>query len=338
MNDNARKHGDAKVAIAPASLPPPKGLKDTQLMRARNTERGERSIMVRHACSPDVASGTAGAVAAPSRRQVLAGAGILALAGPAASPVWAEARCQLAGRTLSLGAPGGLFIGTQSHPRTLDLADREVVLTLDDGPLPGPTGRVLDALKLHGARATFFLIGRNATAYPALVRRMAAEGHTLAHHTMTHPWTLRQRSFEIGTREIENGIRAVQDAAGLTQTGVATPFFRYPGFANTAALDGWLVERNFAVFGSDLWASDWTPMSPDRQLSLLMSRLNRKGRGIILLHDVVGQTAQMFPAFLAALCAGGYRVVDLKPGSLAPPLAAAPSNWRSYTEPLIARR
>jgi hypothetical protein len=79
-------------------------------------------------------------------------------------------------------------------------------------------------------------------------------------------------------------------------------------------------------------------MSPDRQLSLLMSRLNRKGRGIILLHDVLGQTAQMFPAFLAALCAGGYRVVDLKPGLLAPPLAAAPSNWRSYTERLIAGR
>jgi hypothetical protein len=84
MNDNARKHGDAKVASAPASLLPPKGLKDTQLMRARNPERGERSIMVRHAYSPDVASGTAGAVAAPSRRQILAGAGILALAGPAA--------------------------------------------------------------------------------------------------------------------------------------------------------------------------------------------------------------------------------------------------------------
>lgn len=237
-----------------------------------------------------------------------------------------------------MGAPGGLFIGTQSHPRTLDLADREVVLTLDDGPLPGPTGRVLDALKLHGARATFFLIGRNAAAHPALVRRMAAEGHTLAHHTMNHPWTLRQRSFETGTREIEDGIRAVQDAAGQSQAGVATPFFRYPGFANTAALDGWLAERNFAVFGSDLWASDWTPMSPERQLSLLMSRLNRRGRGIILLHDVVGQTAQMFPAFLAALCAGGYRVVDLKPGLLAPPLAAAPGNWRSYTERMIAGR
>jgi hypothetical protein len=69
-----------------------------------------------------------------------------------------------------------------------------------------------------------------------------------------------------------------------------------------------------------------------------MGRLKRAGRGIILLHDVVGQTAQMFPAFLAALCAGGYRVVDLKPGSLAPPLAAAPGNWRSHTERMIAGR
>jgi peptidoglycan/xylan/chitin deacetylase (PgdA/CDA1 family) len=261
-----------------------------------------------------------------SRRHAL---GVIAAAGV---PVWAQARCALAGRTLSVGAPGGLFVGLQSYPRTLALADGEIVLTLDDGPLPGPTGRVLDALAAFRAPATFFLIGRNAAAHPGLVRRIAAEGHVAAHHTFSHPWTLRQRTAAIGVREIEDGIRAVQAAQGLDGAAIRTPFFRYPGFADTSALNGWLAERAMAVFGSDVWASDWTPMPPERQLTLLMARLKRARKGIVLLHDVVEQTAAMFPAFLQALCAGGFRVVGLTPGLAPPPLQEAGPGWRSQID------
>ncbi len=271
-----------------------------------------------------------------SRRTLLGSMGLAA--GSCTWPVWAQARCQLAGRTIAVGAPGGLFVGLQSHPRTLALDDREVVITLDDGPLPGVTDRVLDALRLHGAPATFFLIGRNAAAHPHLVRRMAAEGHTIAHHTLNHPWTLRQRSVDVGIREIEDGIKAVQTAQGLSPHGIATPFFRYPGFADTPTLNAWLGQRNIAVFGSDMWGSDWTPMGPEQQLSLLMRRLNKAGKGIILLHDVVGQTAAMFPAFMQALCAGGYKVVGLKTGPFAPALAEAAPGWRSQTDRIIRQR
>ncbi len=253
-------------------------------------------------------------------------------------PVWAQARMPLGGRTISVGAPNGLFTGLQSYPKTLALEDREVVLTLDDGPLPGPTDRVLDALSLHGAKATFFMIGRNAAASPAQVRRMAADGHTLAHHTMNHPWTLRQRSFQTGVREIEDGIRAVQAAQGLHVAGIATPFFRFPGFADTPELNEWLATKGIAVFGSDVWASDWNPMSPDRQLSLIMTRLNRARKGVILLHDVVGQTAAMFPAFLQALSDGGYRIANLKPGPFEPATQTGAPSWRSLTERIIAGR
>ena len=270
-------------------------------------------------------------------RRALIGAGA---AGSVLQPwrVWAEPRCQLGGRTIAIGAPGGLSIGLQSYPRTLALEPGEVVITLDDGPLPGQTDRVLDALRLYGAPATFFLIGRNAAANPQLVRRMGAEGHTVAHHTMNHPWTLRQRSFDVGMRDIEEGIRAVQAAQGITGSAVATPFFRYPGFADTPRLNDWLAQNGMVVFGSDLWGSDWTPMSPERQLSLLMGRLKRAGRGIILLHDVVGQTAAMFPAFLQALCAGGFKVVRVTPGAFAPAIVEAGHGWRSYTERIIAGR
>lgn len=266
-----------------------------------------------------------------SRRTVLAGAAV-------AWPVWAQARCSLAGRNIAVGAPGGLVIGLQSYPQTLALEDREVVLTLDDGPLPGPTDRVLDALRLHDAKATFFLIGRNAVANPGHVRRMAAEGHTVAHHTMNHPWTLRQRSFAVGMQEIEQGIRAVQSAQGLNSAGITTPLFRYPGFADMPELNTWLANKNIAVIGSDLWASDWTKMSAERQLNLLMGRLARARKGIILLHDVVGQTASMFPAFLQALCNGGYKIANMTAGPFAPSVAQAPAGWRSRTERIIASR
>lgn len=268
-----------------------------------------------------------------SRRTIVGG-----LAAGLTWPVWAQARCSLAGRTIAIGAPGGLFVGLQTYPQTLALDDREVVLTLDDGPMPGQTDRVLDALRLYDAKATFFLIGRNAAAHPGLVRRMAAEGHTVAHHTMNHPWTLRQRTFEAGLQDIEQGIRAVQSAQGLAASGVTTPIFRYPGFADTPRLNGWFSDNGVVVMGSDLWGSDWTLMSPERQLSLLMGRLARARKGIILLHDVVGQTAAMFPAFLAALCAGGYKIAHLKAGPFVPELSRAPANWRSQTERIIAGR
>jgi peptidoglycan/xylan/chitin deacetylase (PgdA/CDA1 family) len=262
------------------------------------------------------------------------------IAGGAATLVPARARAALGtSRTLSIGAGGGLQIGLKTYPRTLDLADGEIVLTLDDGPLPGPTSRVLDVLKAEGVRASFFLIGRNAAASPELVRRMVGEGHTVAHHSQTHPWTLRRMPDEAARRDIEAGFRTVEQIAhGSAGGALRVPFFRYPGFADTPALNTWLAGQGVTVFGTDLWGSDWSPMSPERQLSLLMGRLNRARRGIVLLHDVVGQTAAMMPAFLAALRAGGYRIVHAQPGVLRPALREAPAGWTPETERIIATR
>ena len=77
-------------------------------------------------------------------------------------------------------------VGLKSFPQTLPLEDHEVVLTFDDGPWPATTPRVLAALAQECVRATFFLIGKPASEHPALVRRIAAEGHTIGHHTWTH--------------------------------------------------------------------------------------------------------------------------------------------------------
>ena len=79
-----------------------------------------------------------------------------------------------------------------------------------------------------------------------------------------------------------------------------------------ATLDA-LQKRGIAVFGADLWASDWDPMTPAQQLKLLTERLQIARKGIILLHDTKAQTAAMLPAFLRYLRDNGYRVVHLVP-------------------------
>jgi peptidoglycan-N-acetylglucosamine deacetylase len=204
-------------------------------------------------------------------------------------------------------------VGRKHFPTTLPLADGEVVLTFDDGPWPGTTPRVLDALARECVRATFFLIGRNASAHAQLVRRELAEGHTVAHHTYAHPLLAHMRP-EAAMAEIDRGFAAVETAAyGQARTRPTTPFFRFPGFASTPELLDRLKARGITVFGADLWASDWNAMSPEQELQLVMARLDAAGGGIILFHDTKAQTAAMLPAFLSALKAGGYRVVHVVP-------------------------
>jgi peptidoglycan/xylan/chitin deacetylase (PgdA/CDA1 family) len=188
-----------------------------------------------------------------------------------------------------------------------------VVLTFDDGPWPGTTPKVLAALANECVRATFFLIGKHASEHPETVRRMAAEGHTVAHHTWSHQ-NLKSMKADAAAGEIDKGIAAVETALhGKATTTPSTPFFRFPYFEATPATLDALQQRGIAVFGADLWAGDWNPMTPAQQLKLLTERLQIARKGIILLHDPRAQTAAMLAAFLRYLRDNGYRVVHLVP-------------------------
>jgi peptidoglycan/xylan/chitin deacetylase (PgdA/CDA1 family) len=218
-------------------------------------------------------------------------------------------------RVLQVSAATTPRVGRKHFPTTLPLAQKEVVLTFDDGPWPGTTDRVLDALKHECVKASFFLLGENAASHPNLVRREAAEGHTIAHHSYSHP-LLAKLPFAAAEAEIDRGIAAVETAAtGRTGPKPATPFFRFPGFASSPALLDRLAQRGIVVFGADLWASDWNPMSPAEELSLVMGRLNAAGGGIILLHDTKKQTAAMLPEFPRQLKLQGYQVVHVVPAA-----------------------
>jgi peptidoglycan/xylan/chitin deacetylase (PgdA/CDA1 family) len=204
-------------------------------------------------------------------------------------------------------------VGLQSFPETLPLADHEVVLTFDDGPWPPTTSRVLTALAQECVRATYFLIGEHVSEHPDIVRRIVAEGHTVATHTWSHP-NLMQIKHEQAIEQIDHGISALETVLhGKATTIPATPFFRFPGFQSTPETLDLLQSRGIVVFGADLWASDWNKMTPKQELKLITDRLEAAGKGIILFHDTKTHTAAMMPAFLRYLRDNGYHVVHVIP-------------------------
>jgi peptidoglycan/xylan/chitin deacetylase (PgdA/CDA1 family) len=237
-----------------------------------------------------------------------------------ASMVWATAAhaasCPRSGtlgtsRTLAVDAATTPRVGLKNFPQTLPLRDHEVVLTFDDGPWPPTTPKVLAALAHECVLATFFLIGKPASEHPELVRRIAAEGHSIGHHTWLHR-SLKQIKPEETDEEINHGIEAVEMALhGVATSTPSTPFFRFPGFETTPETLDRLQSRGIMVFGADLWASDWNRMTPQQELKLITGRLDAAGKGIILFHDTRAQTAAMLPDFLRYLRDNQYRVVHV---------------------------
>ena len=181
-------------------------------------------------------------------------------------------------RVIEVGVQGGLEVGLKTYPQTLPLADHEVILTFDDGPAAKTTPQILAALARECVRATFFEIGRNAERLPQIARREVIEGHTVGSHTYSHPQeTLRFMSDAAAREEVMKGMIAVEKAAygrnfggkaptDLKDLKLHTPFFRFPGFADTSDLRKWLAANNVGVFSADLWAGDWTRMTPQEEL------------------------------------------------------------------------
>jgi peptidoglycan/xylan/chitin deacetylase (PgdA/CDA1 family) len=221
----------------------------------------------------------------------------------------------------ALGTSRIIAVDAVATPRagakTLQLRDREVVLTFDDGPSPPTDGKILAALAEQCVRATFFLIGRPASEHPDLVRQIAAAGHSIGHHTWSHQ-NLKAMKPEEAVDEIDKGIAAVETALnGVSTTTPSTPFFRFPGFlTNQQALDD-LEKRRIVVFDADVIADDWIPMTQEAQLKLLTDRLKAAEKGVILLHDPQALTAAVLPDFLRYLRDNRYRVVHLVPAAAA---------------------
>jgi peptidoglycan/xylan/chitin deacetylase (PgdA/CDA1 family) len=205
-------------------------------------------------------------------------------------------------------------IGIMQYHQSLPLNDKEVVLTFDDGPVPRYSNAVLDTLAAQCVKATYFLVGAMARAYPATVRRIYEEGHTIGTHTEDHPARMQKLPIEKIRQEIDQGIADV--GAALGDPTELAPFFRIPGLARTDAIDDELAARSLIVFSSDTVADDWhRRIKPADIVSRAMSRLEARGKGILLLHDIHPATVAALPELLAKLKAAGFHIVHVVPGA-----------------------
>jgi peptidoglycan/xylan/chitin deacetylase (PgdA/CDA1 family) len=206
-------------------------------------------------------------------------------------------------------------VGAMARALALPLADKEVVLTFDDGPLPRYSNQVLDVLAAQCVKATFFLVGEMAREYPAAVRRIFADGHTIGTHSEDHPPRFGKLSRELTEWEIDKGIIDVGVALGDHRQ--VAPFFRVPGLAHSDIIDDELAARHLVSFSSDTVADDWHPrISSKRIVALAMSRLEARGKGILLLHDIHRATASALPDLLKDLKQKGFHVVHVVPSSV----------------------
>lgn len=209
-------------------------------------------------------------------------------------------------RTVEVDTTNGPGFGFEQYKAYDFLVLKEVVLTFDDGPWPVNTRAVLDALAHHCTKATFFPIGKHALWHPEILKEVAAAGHTIGSHTWSHA-NLGRVKGEKATEEIEKGISAVKLALGTAPS----PFFRFPFLQDPKEQLAYLGTRNIAIFSHDVDSFDFKMRKPEDVVKSVLTKIERKGKGIILLHDFQQATAKALPTLLDELKAKGYKVVHM---------------------------
>ena len=210
-------------------------------------------------------------------------------------------------RVVEIDTTGGPGFGFE-HFKAYDfLRDHEIVLTFDDGPWPVHTPAVLKALADQCTKAVFFPIGKHAGWHPEIMKQVAAAGHTVGSHTWSHK-DLSKLNEQDGKDEIEKGIAAVSIALGNQPVG---PFFRFPALKHPPELVKYLGERNVGIFSTDMDSFDFKMRKPEQVIASVMKKLEKHGKGIILMHDFQQATSRAAPDLLKKLKDGGYKVVQV---------------------------
>jgi len=160
---------------------------------------------------------------------------------------------------------------------------RQIALTYDDGPNPAATPQLLEVLARHNVRATFFLIGAFVRREPQLARAIAAAGHSIGNHTMTHPWLAWQSAGRIQT-ELAGCNAALEDTLGQPVT-----LFRPPHGARRPAVFRAAAALHLSLVQWNVIAYDWQPTRAETILARVQAGLQRNQRRVsasnILLHD-----------------------------------------------------
>lgn len=244
----------------------------------------------------------------------LAGKPAAPAAAPAPAPVQQTTTCTNpnalgVSRVVEIDTTGGPGFGFDHFKQFDFLTDKEVVLTFDDGPWPVNTPAVLKALADECTKGLFFSVGKHATYHPEILRQVLAQGHTVGTHTWSHVnLNGKKMTEQMAKDEVEKGISAVKWALGTNPS----PFFRFPQLQHNPAIVSYFGTRNVAMFSTDIDSFDFRKgATPEKIIETVMTRLDKLGKGIILMHDFQKHTGEALPALLARLKAGGYKVVQI---------------------------
>jgi peptidoglycan/xylan/chitin deacetylase (PgdA/CDA1 family) len=238
-------------------------------------------------------------------------------AAPAPAPVPVQQKSTCANpnalgvsRVVEIDTTGGPGFGFDHFKQFDFLTDKEVVLTFDDGPWPVNTPAVLKALADECTKGLFFSVGKHATYHPEILRQVLAQGHTVGTHTWSHVnLNGKKMTEQMAKDEVEKGISAVKYALGTNPA----PFFRFPQLQHNPAIVSYFGTRNVAMFSTDIDSFDFRKgATPEKIIETVMTRLDKLGKGIVLMHDFQKHTGEAMPALLARLKAGGYKIVQMK--------------------------
>ncbi len=203
-----------------------------------------------------------------------------------------------------------------------------VAMTFDDGPSATLTPKLLDLLAAHHMKATFFVIGQNASDHPEILKRAAREGHEIANHSWSHP-NLGKMSDEGVRRELQKTDDAIKAAIGIRPT-----LMRPPYGSITARQKIWIhSEFGYKIIIWDVDPLDWKRPGP----SVVTHRIVSEARpgSIILSHDIHPPTIEAMPATFDQLQAKGFKFVTVSELiAMARPLPPKPSPTARPSPPI----
>ena len=204
----------------------------------------------------------------------------------------------------NINVPSNLPAGARIKYNSIRTDQKVIAMTFDDGPHPVHTPRLLKIMKDRNIKGTFYVVGKNAKAYPHIMRQIIAEGHEVGNHTYNHPSLTSIPDQQIRT-ELRSTRDAVYDATGIRPQTMRPPY---------GAINQRIQELMFSEFGypTIMWSvdpEDWRKPG----VSVVTSRLvNSAHPGAILLaHDIHATTIQSMPAAFDQLLAKGYRFVTV---------------------------
>ena len=193
---------------------------------------------------------------------------------------------------------------TKAFNRKRSSKEKKIALTFDDGPHPEHTPLVLDVLKKHKTKATFFLIGKHIEAHPDIVKRIHREGHDIGNHSYSHSNTIAFSIQKKWRQELSKTERLIEMNAGKSKK-----LFRPPYGVTTPSLARAIEQSKHDVIGWNIRPFDTVVKNTSLVIKTILTKL--KSGSIVLLHDTHTKAPEILERLLSKLKEKGYQAVSI---------------------------